>query len=268
MSYNAWMPLNGQTVGKSYDYSTKKAGANANKANDRTKGKEKDLDDFWKLSAESYVPSAEAEQYRVKQDSSYRSGVDPDVKLSKKAQNLLAQLKEKYSDMDFFVASYTSEADAQKYLRRGSKEYSVLIDPETLEAMAADESVRKKYEDVLAGAGGKFEELKEKLGEDADKVENFGISIDREGKVSYFAELDRISESREKQLESAKEKRAEAKKAEKKKAQKDAKARQQEKAEEKHEFVKADTIDELVKLIKEGKPEAETEQSEGMDIVM
>ena len=52
-------------------------------------------------------------------------------------------MQKKYGDRDFFVADYSSDDEAQRYLSRGSKEYSVLIEPELLEKTAADESVKK-----------------------------------------------------------------------------------------------------------------------------
>lgn len=242
MGYQGWMPMQGTNnqgvVGKSYDYSTKKNGKNS-----RSQEKEKDRDSFWKLDAETYEPSVDAKKYvdRIKADKAEKN---EEVNLSKNAQRLLEELKEKYSNMDFFVASYSSEAEAQKYLRRGTKEYSVLIDPETLEAMAADADVRAQYEDVLNGAGDKLTQLKEQLGEDAEQIKSFGISIDSDGKVSYFAELDKISEARREQVERAKEKKAEEKKAKEKKAE------ERELEAEKGRFVKADSIEELLEKIK------------------
>ena len=64
--------------------------------------------------------------------------------LSDKAKALLQDLKKQYSNMDFFVAEYDSEEEAASYLSRGSKDYSVLIDPEELERMAEDEDVKKQ----------------------------------------------------------------------------------------------------------------------------
>lgn len=243
MSYNAWMPLQGTNAQKTmgnYMNSVKKT-----KNQDKS---EKDQDSFWKLDAESYEPSAEAMKYRTNKVSADKTSRGEEAKLSKSAQKLLAELKEKYGNMDFFVASYSSDEEAQRYLNRGTKEYSVLIDPETLEAMANDSEVRKQYEDVLAGAGDKLAQLKDELGEDADNVNSFGISIDKEGKVSYFAELDKISESRQKQLDSAKTKKAEEK-AKAKKAEKKAKQDKMKDARE-TEFVKADSIEELIEKIK------------------
>ena len=57
-------------------------------------------------------------------------------------------MQKKYGDRDFFVADYSSDDEAQRYLSRGSKEYSVLIEPELLEKMAADESV-KVYSTII-----------------------------------------------------------------------------------------------------------------------
>ena len=60
------------------------------------------------------------------------------TQLSDKAKSLLQELKRTYSNMDFIVTDSESEEDAASYLSRSTKEYSVLIDPEELERMAAD----------------------------------------------------------------------------------------------------------------------------------
>lgn len=266
MSFNAWMPLQGtktQTTGKNYQYSTAK-----NKARSKTAAKMAD-DSFWKLAAESYEPSAAAKEYRAGRTTAKKAGVSGDVELSADAKKLLKQLKEKYGNMDFFVASYDSDEEAQAYLGRGTKEYSVLIDPETLEKMASDDDVRKQYEDVLSGAGDKLAQLKEELGEDADQVKSFGISIDNTGSVSYFAELDKISESRQNQVERAKEKRAEDKAKAAKKAKKDEmKERTEGRKSETRQFVKADTIEGLIEKIKNAVDGGSKVAKEGFDLTM
>lgn len=247
MSYHAWMPLQGtktqQTVGN--QYSAKK---NTGKA--KQKDSSSGMDSMWKLAAESYEPSAAAKNYRADKTSAGKAGMDTS-NLSDKAKKLLAQLKEKYGNMDFYVASYKSDAEAQRYLNQSSKEYSVLIDPETLEAMANDEDVRKQYEDVLSGAGDKFEQLKEELGDDVDQVRNWGMSIDNKGNVSYFAELDKISESRQKQVESARTKKAEEKsQAAKKAKQEEEKERMEGWKSRESQMVKADSMEELIAKIR------------------
>lgn len=65
------------------------------------------------------------------------------LELSQDAKDLLSEMQKKYGDMDFFVANYSSDEEAQKYLSRGSKDYSVLIEPELFERMASDESIKK-----------------------------------------------------------------------------------------------------------------------------
>lgn len=164
-----------------------------------------------------------------------------EVKLSDKAQKLLEQLKEKYNNMDFFVANFSTDEEAQRYLSQGTKEYSVVIDPETLEQMAEDEEVFKKYDEILANAGNTFEQVKEQLGEDADKVASLGISIDGDGKVNLFAELDKESVKRveaqkkmreEKASQKKEQEAAEAKKAKAEKEKETIEERKQEREEQ------------------------------------
>ena len=135
-----------------------------------------------------------------------KNGVDNQVKLSEGAQKLLEELKKTYSNMDFFVADYDSDEEAQSYLSRGTKEYSVLIDPETLEAMAADSATKEKYLGLIDEATGKLSQMKEELSEDEDNVvKSIGISIDKDGKVSYFAELEKMSENQRERIQKEKE---------------------------------------------------------------
>ena len=51
----------------------------------------------------------------------------------------------------------------KRYLSRGSKEYSVLIEPELLEKMAADESVKEKYLGIIDDARNKISEVKDEV---------------------------------------------------------------------------------------------------------
>lgn len=179
-----------------------------------------------------------------------------EVTLSDKAQKLLEQLKEKYSNMDFFVADFNTDKEAQRYLSQGTKEYSVVIDPETLEQMAADEEIFKKYDDILSNAGSTFDQVKEQLGEDIDKVVSFGMSIDGNGKVNLFAELDKQSVKRAEAQKKQREEKAEQKKEQQKAEEKKEKTEQEKEAVEarrqrRRTFrVTGATIDELVNNIK------------------
>ena len=183
-------------------------------------------------------------------------GIQEGIELSDAAKNLLAELREKYENMDIAVAEWSSDEEQDYYASLATKEYSVLINPELLEKMASDESVREQYESVLSGADEKFDTLQEELGEDADKIKSFRISIDQDGNVSYAVELlkemaenskaeKKKDTSAEKQQERINEKRAERKKAEKERQEKQAQEKQE------TEKIEASSIEDLIAAIKE-----------------
>ena len=149
--------------------------------------------------------------------------------LSQGAKDLLNEMQKKYGDRDFFVADYSSDDEAQRYLSRGSKEYSVLIEPELLEKMAADESVKEKYLGIIDDAKNKIAEVKDEIAKQDDTedgakkadIKNIGFSVKSDGSVSFFAELEKSSADQKKRIEQARE----DKKAQKKKEEKEAKAK-------------------------------------------
>lgn len=172
------------------------------------------------------------------------NGIQEGVKLSKAARDLLEELREKYGDMDIYAANWSTDEEQQYYATLGSKKYSVLISPEALEAMAADEEVRAQYEAALSGADENFTKMKEALGEDADQIQSYSITVDKDGKASYavwlikdFAERNTTNakELQESQKERIEEKRAERKKQEK----------------ERLEKIEADSIEELIAKVQE-----------------
>lgn len=141
------------------------------------------------------------------------------LQLSDKAKALLQELKKTYNNADIYVAEYETDEEAAEYLSRGSKDFSVLIDPEELERMAADDEVKKKNLNLLDESLGKLSEMKEELKETGreDEVVTLGVNIGKDGQVSYFAELEksgeRTKEFVDKMLEDKKE--ADAEKADK-----------------------------------------------------
>lgn len=138
------------------------------------------------------------------------------VQLSDKAKKLLEELQKKYGNMDFIVADYETDEEAAEYLSRGTKEFSVLIDPETLEEMAADEEAKAKYTGILEDSVAQLKDMKEQLGDKKDEVTRLGISIGKDGSVSYFADLEKMGEKQkewiEKSIENKKEERSEREK--------------------------------------------------------
>ncbi len=168
------------------------------------------------------------------------------VELSKGAQDVLKQLQEKYGNTSFLVGSYETDEEAQSILSNHvtDKEYSVLIDPETLERMAKDQSEMDKVMGTLEDAFKSLSDIKEQLGDDTSKVKSVGISIDKDGKVSFFAEMQKASEKQQKALE---ERRAERK--EKEKAEEKAAEKKKEQQEESHRIF-ADNIEGLLEKIR------------------
>lgn len=178
--------------------------------------------------------------------------------LSQGAKDLLNEMQKKYSDMDFFVADYSSDEEAQRYLSRGNKDYSVLIEPELLEKMAADESVKEKYLGVIDDAKNKISEAKEEIAKMDDSAEGgkksgikiIGFSVKSDGSVSFFAELEKSSTDQQKRIEESREEKR-TKKKEEEKETKAKKLDEQREARFKKGLVRADSIDELVKGIRE-----------------
>ncbi len=153
--------------------------------------------------------------------------------LSDEAKDYLATLKEKFGDIDFFVADCATDEEMGRYFAMGTKKYSCVISSSLIEKMATDEAAREKYEGIIANAGEQIEEMKEEakeeLGEEAaEQIEFVGFKVDDNGMVEYFAKLKDDNNSYYAKL---KEKRAEAKEAEKKAEEK----RNEKKAEEKLE---------------------------------
>lgn len=129
--------------------------------------------------------------------------------LSERAKALLEELKKTYTNMDFFVADYETDEEAAAYLSRGTKEYSVLIDPETLEQMAADDTVKEKYLGILDSAKGQLDDIREELEDKGETVKNIGITIKDDGTVSYFANLEKNSEMQRERIEESKRQKQE-----------------------------------------------------------
>ena len=102
---------------------------------------------------------------RQQQTSKYKqideNGIQEGVQLSSAAKKLLKELKAKYSNMEISVAEWSSDEEQDYYASKCTKDYSVLISPEALEQMAADESVREKYEAILDGAGESSKKMQE-----------------------------------------------------------------------------------------------------------
>lgn len=229
-----------------------KTNAKAGKENSKT-AKNADYDTV-EISGQSRVQKAGYERpmnVQQKKEEKYKAldanGVQEGIELSDEALDLLKELRKKYGNMEISVAKWSSDEEQDYYAKDCKKDYSVLIDPELLEKMATDESVRAEYEAVLDGADEKSKELEEALGDDADKIKGFTISIDANGKVSYAVQLLKDFEERNAKRTEHSGKTAEERR-EEKLEEKRAKRREEEK--ERLEKITADSMDELIEKIK------------------
>lgn len=173
------------------------------------------------------------------------NGVQEGIKLSDNAKNLLEELRKKYGNMSISVAEWSTDEEQDYYAGLTDKDYSVLINPELLEKMAADDSVREQYESVLGNAGKASETLKEELGEDVDKIQSFSITMDADGKVTYAVKLlKNMAEQSKNNTKTQKERLEEQRAARKEEAKKQEEALETEK-------IEADSIEGLIAAIKE-----------------
>lgn len=179
-----------------------------------------------------------------KQEKGKKTGT---TQLSDAAKSLLKDLQKRYGNMDFIVAKYETEEEAASYLARGSKEFSVLIDPDELEQMAEDPEVCRQYTDQLDSAVEQLKNMKEQIQLEEGDVLHLGVAMDQYGIKSFFADIEKANARlHEKQAANRAKAQKEfdarlAKKAEKKKADQKAAAKRAEKtkAEQKAEEKKA-----------------------------
>ena len=158
-----------------------------------------------------------------------------DVKLSEKATDYYNKLKAKFHNMDFIAVS----KDMKAQVKQNAASYGnpnkmvVLIDEEKLERMATDESFRKKYEGIIAMSQSRLTEAKNSLSGSGASLKSFGMSVDSDGKESFFATAVKSKDQQKKRLEKKAAEKKEQKLKEKKKAEKKAAEERLKKAHEK-----------------------------------
>ena len=132
-----------------------------------------------------------------------------------------------------------------------------MIEPELLEKMTADESVKEKYLGIIDDARNKISEVKDEVakhddGDDGVKkadIKNIGFPVKSDGSVSFFAELEKSSADQKKRIEQAKEDKKAQKKKEEEKEAKAKKLKEQQEDRVKRSVVRGDSADELIKHI-------------------
>ncbi len=198
----------------------------------------------------------------VPRSSEYGSVIG-DVKLSDKASDYLSKLKSKFHNMEFITVSKDMKSQVQQNAASygNANKMVVLIDDEKLERMATDESFRKKYEGIIAMSQEKMNQAKTGLSSSGAGIKNFGMSVDSNGKESFFATVNKSQDVQRKQLE----KRAAAKKAqkaaEKKRAEKEEREERLQRARDK----KAEDADAKESDIRDENEEYVTIEAASMD---
>ena len=113
----------------------------------------------------------------------------PEVEMFGKVVDML---QKKYENADIFVAG----PDDDLSQIGGDLEYSIILSEDEMKLLASDDEKDKKAKDKLLknidDAMNKISDLSKKIEEntgDDDEISNFGISIGKDGKVNFFADI-------------------------------------------------------------------------------
>ncbi len=193
------------------------------------------------------------------------------MELSDKAKDYYEQLKGKFNNMDFIVVS----KDMKSQVKQNAASYGnannmvVLIGEDELERMATDESFRKKYEGIIQMAKSRLSEFKNSLTSSGAGLMNYGMSVDENGKESFFATVEKSQDLQKKRIEKKAAEKKEHKAQEKKKAEKERREERIEEARKKRKAGKAEkeTDDEDVEKVDEQKEYITFESSSLDDLI-
>ena len=140
-------------------------------------------------------------------------------KLSSKAKNYLDNLRKTYGDYDFIVAD--DGDDKRALVDKSDKEFSVIFSSSELERMASDEkyaSEKMRCVNTIVNMNDRineqfgFERAWGKGSENNTIINKLAVSINDNGSMSIFAELEKMSEKQKDYIEKLREKRSEEKK--------------------------------------------------------
>lgn len=156
---------------------------------------------------QSYGASAQSGTYKVATEKANETAKS--VELSREAKDLLKELQQKYGDMDIIVGDYETEEEAQAYLVRGTKEYSVLITAEELEEMAKDNTVKNDAMEKIESSRDQLASLRTQLEDAGENVKKLSVVFEKDGTSTLFASLEKMSEQQKERLEAKKAEKAE-----------------------------------------------------------
>ena len=157
-----------------------------------------------------------------------------DVKLSEKAQKYYEDLRNKFHNMEFVLVSEDQKENAKAHAASfaNKNKMVVLIDEAKIERMANDANYRAQYEGIIERAASGFNQFAESVAKTGANVKGYGVQVNDNGTMSYFAVLEKSSEAQAKRIAEKRAKNQAEKKAE---AKKDAKERAEERIEDARE---------------------------------
>lgn len=113
----------------------------------------------------------------------------PEVEMFGKVADML---QKKYDNADVFVAG----PDDDLSQIGGDLEYSIILSEDEMKLLASDDPKDKKAKDKLLGqiddAMKTISDMSQKIGEntdETDEIANFGIKVDNNGKINFFADI-------------------------------------------------------------------------------
>ena len=179
-------------------------------------------------------------------------------KLSSKAKNYLDNLRKTYGDYDFIVAD--AGDDRRALLDKSDKEFSVIFSSSELERMASDEkyaSEKMRCVNTIVNMNDRineqfgFERAWGKGSENNTIINKLAVSINDNGSMSIFAELEKMSEKQKDYIEKLREKRSEEKKTSEKSEEKKVNSyKKDDTSSVKKVVVEASSEEELIEKIK------------------
>lgn len=115
--------------------------------------------------------------------------LSPEVEMYGKVVDLL---QKKYDNADVFVAGPGEDLSQIG----GDLEYSIILSEDEMKLLASDDPKDKEAKDKLMGqiddAMKTISDMSEKIGsntDESDDISNFGIKMDKSGKLNFFADI-------------------------------------------------------------------------------
>ena len=177
-------------------------------------------------------------------------------KLSTKAKEYLTNLRKEYGDYDFIIADKGD--DRRALLDNSEKEFSVMFSIDEIERMANDEayaSEKMRNVQTIVGMSDRiceqfgFERAWDKNGENGTSINKLAVSINDDGSMSIFAELEKMSDKYKEHLDKMKEKHIDEEKAAEKLDKKNVNSYKKDDSHVKKVTVEASSEDELIDKI-------------------